>query len=156
MENEISPSSSCAFLSTRLPGGDLVPFMFRRWARLRAQRGWGRCEPLPAHLSDLLYLCPSLPDEGATLAGGDNQPQGDWWLGADGAVGHQRRQILKGERWTKKKKGGGEGLGGRDRLKREKTGSRGGREQTARTKGGLAEGKSPSSSQRFQAAAQEV
>lgn len=90
--------------------------MFRCWTRLRAQGGWSRCEPLPAHLSDLLYLCPSLPDERATLAGRDNQPQGNWWLGADGAVGHQRRQILKGEKW--KQRGGGD----KNTLKTEKGG----------------------------------
>lgn len=44
---------------------------------------------LGAHLPDLLYLGPSLPDEGATLAGRDDQPEGNRWLGADGAVGHQ-------------------------------------------------------------------
>lgn len=54
---------------------------------------------LAAHLSDLLYLGPSLPDERATLAGRDDQPQGDWWLRADGAIGHQCRQILQGKRW---------------------------------------------------------
>lgn len=43
---------------------------------------------LAAHLSDLLYLGPSLPYERATLTGRDDQPQGDGWFGADGAVGH--------------------------------------------------------------------
>lgn len=52
---------------------------------------------LAAHLSDLLYLGPSLPDERAALAGGDDQPQGDRWLGADGAVGHQCGQVLEGD-----------------------------------------------------------
>lgn len=46
------------------------------------------------YLSDLLYLHPSFPDKRATLAGRDDKPQGDWWLGADGAVGHQRCQVL--------------------------------------------------------------
>ncbi len=55
------------------------------------------CCVLAAHLSDLLYLGPSLPNERATLAGRDNQPQGDWWLGADGAVGHQRSEVLEGD-----------------------------------------------------------
>jgi len=55
-----------------------------------------------AHLSDLLYLGPPLPDEGATLAGRDDQPQGDRRFGADGAVGHQGSQVLEG------KGGGGE------------------------------------------------
>lgn len=50
---------------------------------------------LAAHLSDLLYLGPSFPDKRATLAGRDDQPQGDWWLGADGAIGHQCCQVLK-------------------------------------------------------------
>lgn len=54
------------------------------------------------HLSDLLYLGPSLPDERATLAGRDDQPQGDWWLGADGAIGHQRSQVLEGDAAKKK------------------------------------------------------
>lgn len=49
-----------------------------------------------AHLSDLLYLGPSLPDERATLAGRDDQPQGDWWLRGDGAVGHECSQVLEG------------------------------------------------------------
>lgn len=111
----------------------MVPFMFRCWTRLRAQAGWSRCEPLPAHLSDLLYLCPSLPDERATLAGRDNQPQGNWWLGADGAVGHQRRQILKGEKWKQR--------GEKNTLKAEKRGSQRGQEQTVRVKGGLTERK---------------
>lgn len=44
---------------------------------------------LAAHLSDLLYFGPSLPNERTTLAGRDDQPQRDWWLGADGAVGNQ-------------------------------------------------------------------
>lgn len=51
---------------------------------------------LAAHLSDLFYLGSSLSNERATLAGRDDQPQGDWWLGAYGAVGYQRSQVLEG------------------------------------------------------------
>lgn len=58
---------------------------------------------LAAHLPDLLYLGPSLADERATLAGRDDKPQGDWGLGADGAVGHQRSQVLDGDMRKKKK-----------------------------------------------------
>lgn len=52
---------------------------------------------LAAHLSDLLYLGPSFADERATLAGRDDQPQGDWWLEADGAIGHQCSEVLEGD-----------------------------------------------------------
>lgn len=60
---------------------------------------------LAAHLSDLLYLGPPLPDERATLAGRDDQPEGDWGLGADGAIGHQRSQVLEGDAQTEKPPG---------------------------------------------------
>lgn len=50
---------------------------------------------LDAHLSDLLYLCTSFPNKRATLTGRDDEPQSDWRLGADGAVGHQHRQVLE-------------------------------------------------------------
>lgn len=43
---------------------------------------------LEFYLSDLLDLGSALPDQGAALAGRDDQPQGDGRLGADGAVGH--------------------------------------------------------------------
>lgn len=58
---------------------------------------------LVAHLSNLLYFGPSLANERATLAGGDDQPQGDWRLGTDGAVGHQRSQVLQGDRYRRRK-----------------------------------------------------
>lgn len=58
---------------------------------------------LAAHLSDLLYLGPPFPNERATLAGRDDQPQGDWWLGADGSVGHQCGQVLEGDVGKEKK-----------------------------------------------------
>lgn len=61
---------------------------------------------LAAHLSDLLYLGSSLSNERATLAGRDDQPQGDWWLGADGAIGHQCCEVLEGDMGKKKKKCG--------------------------------------------------
>lgn len=70
-----------------------------RWNQLPVS--WWRATDVPdtrsvvAHLSDLLYLGASLPDERPTLAGGDDQPQGDWRLGADGAVGHQSSQVLR-------------------------------------------------------------
>lgn len=104
MENEISPSSSRGFLSTRLLEEIWFPSCFGVGPVCERRQDGVDVSLLPAHLSDLLYLCPSLPDERATLAGRDNQPQGNWWLGADGAVGHQRRQILKGEKW--KQRGG--------------------------------------------------
>ena len=50
------------------------------------------------HLSDLLNLAPSLPDEGATLTGGDDEPQRDRRLGADRPIGHQCGQILGADR----------------------------------------------------------
>lgn len=40
------------------------------------------------YLSDLLYLGSALPDQRATLAGRNDQPQGDGRLSADGAIGH--------------------------------------------------------------------
>lgn len=43
---------------------------------------------LAAHLSDLLYLGPPLPNERSALAGRDDQPQGNGRLSADGAIGH--------------------------------------------------------------------
>ena len=52
-----------------------------------------------AYLSDLLDLGPSLANERATLAGRNDQAQGDRGLGADSAVGYQRGQVLqKGNR----------------------------------------------------------
>lgn len=51
---------------------------------LRSVRAAGR----NFYLSDLLYLGSALPDQGTALAGRNDQPQGDGWLSADGAVGH--------------------------------------------------------------------
>lgn len=62
----------------------------------REQGGWREwiCV-LATYLSDFLYLGPSLPNERATLAGRDDQPQGDRWFGADGTIGHQCSQVLQ-------------------------------------------------------------
>lgn len=82
---------------------------------------------LAAHLSDLLYLGPSFPDERATLAGRDDQPQGDWWLGADGAIGHQCSQVLEGDM-------GKEKCGESQQERKRERGSPRGKDQTAGVK----------------------
>lgn len=69
---------------------------------------------LAAHLSDLLYLGTSLPNERPALAGGDDQPQGDGRLGADGAVGHQCGEVLIWEIWERGLSRRGERPRGRD------------------------------------------
>lgn len=50
------------------------------------------------HLSDLLDLGASLPDERAALAGRDDQPQGDRRLTGHRAVSYQRCQVLRERR----------------------------------------------------------
>lgn len=50
-----------------------------------------------AYLSDLLDLGPSLANERATLAGRNDQAQGDRGLGADSAIGYQGGQVLQKE-----------------------------------------------------------
>lgn len=123
------------------PGGDLVPFMSRCWTRLRVQEGVGGggegdgvdvslC--LLTSLISFIFAPPFPMREPHWLAGiTSRRVTGGLELMVPLATNAAR--SCKGRDGQKKERGRG--------LKREKTGSLGGREQTARTKGGPAEGK---------------